>query len=107
MHCRWPESGKLLRGLLLVLLISTSITSAPATAQPVVDAKPIVPQLPSPSRARSIGVTELRLEDARSDPWKPGARRELMISVWYPARAARGGYSPYMRPGAAKLFASM
>lgn len=45
------------------------------------------PKLPEPTGPYAIGTTELHLVDAaRQDPWVANRPRELMISVWYPAR---------------------
>ncbi|MEU1668093.1 lipase [Streptomyces sparsogenes] len=73
--------------------------------------------LPAPTGPYPVGMTELHLVDqGRKERWGPGVR-ELMVSVWYPARkdagagtgadAGRGtdaAQAPYMRPGAAKVF---
>ena len=45
------------------------------------------PRLPEPTGPYAIGTTELHLVDpARQDPWVANRQRELMISIWYPAR---------------------
>jgi platelet-activating factor acetylhydrolase isoform II len=45
--------------------------------------------LPEPTGNGQVGTTSLHLVDAnRKDPWKPDRQRELMVSVWYPARNA-------------------
>ncbi|MFI9509526.1 alpha/beta hydrolase family protein [Nocardia sp. NPDC052566] len=42
--------------------------------------------LPEPGGASAVGETVLHLVDAaRPDPFEPGRRRELMVSVFYPA----------------------
>src|SRR5207302_2580787 len=48
------------------------------------------------------GTAALHLVDAsRQDPWVPGQPRQLMISIWYPARdTARYPLAPWMPPGA-------
>ncbi|WP_350279494.1 hypothetical protein [Kribbella sp. HUAS MG21] len=44
-------------------------------------------RLPRPTGPFAVGTTELHLVDhARDDPYVPGRARELMVSVWYPAR---------------------
>jgi predicted dienelactone hydrolase len=59
-------------------------------------AEPDVLVLPAPTGAHPVGVRQLHLVDVdRPDPWVPGGPRELMVSVWYPARAARGAAVPY------------
>ena len=63
--------------------------------------------LPPPSGPDAIGTVALRLVDhSRPDPWVASQPyRELMISVFYPARDA-GAYpvAPQMSPAAAKHF---
>ncbi|MGI5337793.1 alpha/beta hydrolase family protein [Streptomyces sp. CA-181903] len=58
------------------------------------------PEVPAPTVRQAIGEKVLRLVDeARTDPWKPSAgKRELMVSVWYPARSGRGATAPYVSP---------
>ncbi|MFE1555195.1 alpha/beta hydrolase family protein [Streptomyces sp. NPDC058734] len=53
--------------------------------------------LPAPGVHRPVGRTVVHLEDAgRADPWVPGERRELMVSLWYPAVRPSGVPAPYM-----------
>ncbi|MFB4317761.1 alpha/beta hydrolase family protein [Actinomadura sp. 21ATH] len=61
--------------------------------------------LPEPTGRQPIGTTELHLVDhGRTDPWVEGRTRELMVSVWYPARrTAAARTAPYLRPGVAGL----
>lgn len=62
------------------------------------------PGLPAPTGRHAIGTMSVHLVDrSRPDPWTAAPRRELMISVWYPALAG-GRTAPYMRPGAAEVF---
>ncbi|WP_246843503.1 lipase [Allokutzneria sp. NRRL B-24872] len=62
-------------------------------------------QLPAPTGRQHVGVTDLHLVDtARADPWKPERRRELMISVWYPAHNDhRFPRAPWITPGLAAV----
>lgn len=62
-------------------------------------------ELPAPTGRHPVGMTELHLVDqGRKERWGPGDR-ELMVSVWYPARHGTDGASaPYMRAGAAEAF---
>ncbi|MGW1176628.1 alpha/beta hydrolase family protein [Kitasatospora sp. NPDC002543] len=63
--------------------------------------------LPEPSGPYPIGTTALHLTDAgREDPWHPGQRRELMISLWYPTSQPAAGEdrAPYMTPAAGRHF---
>ncbi len=64
--------------------------------------------LPAPTGPYPVGMVELHLVDqGRKERWGPGDR-ELMVSVWYPARreadGGDGASAPYMRPGAAEAF---
>ncbi|MEU8358246.1 alpha/beta hydrolase [Nonomuraea sp. NPDC048882] len=54
--------------------------------------------LPAPTGKRPIGTTALHLVDkSRPDPWNPEAKeRELLVSLWYPAKKATGKRAPYM-----------
>ncbi|MFI0897379.1 alpha/beta hydrolase family protein [Streptomyces sp. NPDC020983] len=64
-------------------------------------------RLPAPSGPYGVGTVALRLVDAaRDDPWVPGRRRELMVSLRYPARCGRGAGAPQMLPGEAAGFAA-
>ncbi|WBQ04888.1 alpha/beta hydrolase family protein [Kribbella sp. CA-293567] len=55
-------------------------------------------KVPAPTGPNRIGTTELHLVDReRRDERAPGGRRELMVSVWYPARPrAEGPFAKYM-----------
>ncbi|MGW7070862.1 alpha/beta hydrolase family protein [Streptomyces sp. NPDC054855] len=63
--------------------------------------------LPRPSGPHEIGRDTLHLvDDKRRDPWVPSAGpRELMVSVFYPARkdAGDGGRAPYLATKEAEL----
>ncbi|WP_230881820.1 alpha/beta hydrolase [Planomonospora sp. ID91781] len=54
--------------------------------------------LPEPTGPHPVGTTTLHLVDAsRPDPWATGGKpRELMVSLWYPARAPGTRRAPYM-----------
>ena len=66
------------------------------------------PRLPEPGGPHPVGMVELHLVDpARADPWQAGQPRELMISVYYPARPAAGRPAPYMLDAAAAHFDSV
>ncbi|MGK5643059.1 alpha/beta hydrolase family protein [Streptomyces sp. URMC 126] len=80
--------------------------SAPASTAPTALAAPAAarsagPEVPAPTVRQPIGEKTVRLVDeSRTDPWKPSAgKRELMVSVWYPARSGRGTTAPYVSPG--------
>lgn len=64
-------------------------------------------QLPRPTGPHAVGRTTLHLVDAdRPDPWVPSAgARQLMVSLYYPARSAGtgGATAPYMTTEEARL----
>lgn len=66
--------------------------------------------LPRPTGPFAVGTAALQLVDrSRTEPWVPGtsAHRELMVSLWYPARPGAAGRTvPQMTPGAAAHFGS-
>jgi dienelactone hydrolase len=52
--------------------------------------------LARPTGGHPVGRAVLHLVDAdRDDPWFPDRRRELMVSVWYPASRLVGRPAPY------------
>jgi Platelet-activating factor acetylhydrolase, isoform II len=60
-----------------------------------------------PSGPYHVGTVSLHLVDhSRRDPWLPAARpRELMVSVWYPAKDDHHHpWAPWMPPKAGALF---
>ncbi|MGA6163298.1 alpha/beta hydrolase family protein [Amycolatopsis magusensis] len=60
--------------------------------------------LPAPTGRYPVGVTEVHLVDhARQDPWVPGAVRELMVTIRYPALPSRKPVAPYLSPGVAEV----
>ncbi len=63
------------------------------------------PGLPRPTGAYAVGTETLHLTDrSRTDPWVPEAGpRELMVSLYYPARTAGGAPAPYMTTEEARL----
>jgi dienelactone hydrolase len=70
---------------------------------------PVRLTLPAPSGAFPVGTASFRLVDmARRDPWVASpAYRELMVSVRYPARPAKGPFAPQFLPGEAAGFAAV
>jgi dienelactone hydrolase len=109
----------LLSGLALPagLLLSRA---AQATGQPAVPAPSPTPTpspsppgpstqltLPAPTGPLRLGTTSLHLADtSRPDPWVPTIPfRELMIQIWYPARAVDGyPLAPYFTPTMARAY---
>lgn len=74
---------------LLALLSPAAVPASPAAAQAArrSAASPDAGlALPPPTGHSLVGATTLDLLDRRrADPWRPGVRRELMVTVWYPA----------------------
>ncbi|AGS67267.1 alpha/beta hydrolase family protein [Streptomyces collinus] len=54
--------------------------------------------MPAPTGKYSVGMVGLHLRDtSRTDPYVPGSKRELMVSLWYPATSTSGHYqAPWM-----------
>ncbi|MDA2814815.1 alpha/beta hydrolase [Nocardiopsis sp. RSe5-2] len=75
----------------VVLAVACGVPSAVAavTAQ-----EPVVLRPPEPTGDHAVGRVDLELVDeGRGHPWVEGSeRREIMLSVWYPAR--QGGGAP-------------
>ncbi|MFD8598977.1 alpha/beta hydrolase family protein [Kitasatospora sp. NPDC059646] len=63
-------------------------------------------ELPQPTGPFAVGRDLLHLVDQqRQDPWVPSAGpRQLMLSMYYPARAGSGTPAPYMTTEEARLF---
>ncbi|MFE9451816.1 alpha/beta hydrolase family protein [Streptomyces sp. NPDC006739] len=62
--------------------------------------------LPRPTGRYAVGRNMLHLvDDSRQDPWVPAAGpRQLMVSMYYPARPGSGTPAPYMTTDEARLF---
>ncbi|MFC8230756.1 alpha/beta hydrolase family protein [Streptomyces sp. NPDC057287] len=90
------------------LLLATPVATAqalpgPAPA-PAASAAGTV-ELPRPTGPYAVGTETLHLTDhSRTDPWVPeSGDRELMVSLYYPARVGRpGATAPYMSTGEAE-----
>ncbi|MEU8143968.1 alpha/beta hydrolase [Nonomuraea sp. NPDC048901] len=63
------------------------------------------PYLPKPTGSQPVGTTSLYLKDtSRADPWVPSVKaRELMVSLWYPAKSRGRKPAPYMTPKESEL----
>ncbi|NRQ33808.1 alpha/beta hydrolase [Nonomuraea sp. NN258] len=90
-----------------VLALSASMAvpgTSPAAASPPVTSLPVT-SLPAPTGGHPVGRTDLHLVDSsRPDPWVAGRdARELMVSLWYPARKATGRRAPYLTPQESEL----
>ncbi|WP_063804170.1 alpha/beta hydrolase family protein [Streptomyces roseifaciens] len=55
-------------------------------------------EVPAPTGKMPVGTKTLHLVDtSRPDPWKPAAgKRQLMVSLWYPARHQGDKNAPYV-----------
>jgi predicted dienelactone hydrolase len=89
---------------LLVATMALSVTAAAPTLTSVASATTAL-SLPKPTGPHPVGTTSLYLTDtARPDPWVPEANaRELMVSLWYPARSKGTRPARYMSPTESKL----
>jgi len=65
--------------------------------------------LPAPTGTLHIGRLSLRLVDrTRIDPLAPSPRaRELMVHLWYPARASQGPAARYLPGGVAQIYTDL
>ncbi|MFI6155129.1 alpha/beta hydrolase family protein [Kitasatospora sp. NPDC051170] len=80
---------------------------APAALARAGRGEPVRFRLPAPNGPYPLGTVALHLADtARPDPWVPSRPcRELMISIWYPARGGAGRpAAPWMPPAAAERY---
>ncbi|MFC7545618.1 alpha/beta hydrolase family protein [Plantactinospora sp. GCM10030261] len=84
----------------LAVLLPGGVVRAepPVTRQPAAEPAPPALALPAPTGRYPVGTRWLHLtDDSRPDPWRPDSRRELMVSLWYPALPGPG--SPTTRGG--------
>ncbi|MEW2528997.1 hydrolase [Streptomyces sp. NPDC047071] len=116
MEIRTARSARSMKVLVAAGLAAAVTLGAAATApafargtESAVRAQPedgVRPVLPAPTGPHPVGTVTSRLVDhSRHDPWITSQPyRELMISVWYPARKTGGdpAPAPYMAPGAAE-----
>ncbi|MGA4839818.1 alpha/beta hydrolase family protein [Streptomyces sp. G45] len=117
---RAPRHRRTLLGLGLAAAVTLGTAGAAPAAAPHATAVPsasaasaalkaptaaVRPELPAPTGPHPVGTLSTRLVDrSRHDPWVTSQPyRELMVSVWYPARKAGGARTaPYMAAGAAE-----
>ncbi|MFD3683942.1 alpha/beta hydrolase family protein [Nocardiopsis sp. NPDC058631] len=79
----------------LVLSWSPGVLAGPAPS-PAATPQTARASLPAPTGERPVGRTTLHLVDGdREDVWV-GGPRELMVTLWYPARSDAGRRAPYM-----------
>ncbi|YCK38484.1 alpha/beta hydrolase family protein [Actinomadura sp. ATCC 39365] len=84
--------------LTLAVSLTTPYPAQAAAAAPVT-------ALPAPTGPYPIGKVDLHLVDrSRPDPWVAGRDvRELMVSIWYPARRGTSRPAPYLTPKESEL----
>jgi dienelactone hydrolase len=90
-------------------LLLASLLACGLMATPVSASEKARLTLPAPTGPYPVGTVDLHLIDhGRANPWTASPPyRELMVSVWYPARdAAKYPLEPQMRAGAAAHFGS-
>ncbi|TDD03702.1 alpha/beta hydrolase [Nonomuraea deserti] len=87
-----------------VLTLTLPLTAPPPAAAASAGGARTRIAIPAPTGHHKVGRDILHLVDReRRDPWQPGAgARELMVSVYYPARGG-GRAAPYMTTGEARL----
>ncbi|MDP9866207.1 MULTISPECIES: alpha/beta hydrolase family protein [Streptosporangium] len=85
--------------------IGTVAAAASAPTPVSTSASALRPALPAPTGGHAVGRSVMHLIDpGRPDPWVAGQEaRELMVSVWYPARKAVGRPAPYVTPQESEL----
>ncbi|WP_433501104.1 alpha/beta hydrolase family protein [Sphaerimonospora sp. CA-214678] len=93
---------------LLAMAATTAGASAPAAATPTAASATGpdgTPYLPKPTGGHAVGTTALYLKDtSRPDPWVPEMKaRELMVSLWYPAKSPGRHRARYMTPKESEL----
>ncbi|MEU4330176.1 alpha/beta hydrolase family protein [Nonomuraea dietziae] len=79
-------------------LVTVMAAAALLQAQPASASRTPTPYLPKPTGSQPVGTTSLYLKDtSRPDPWVPTVKyRELMVSLWYPARSPGRKRAQYM-----------
>lgn len=78
--------------------IAATLLAPPASAS--AEAAPAKITMPALTGHYPVGTTDLHLIDSRQDPWFPAEKRELMVTVTYPAHRD-GDRAPWLTPTAA------
>lgn len=116
---RLPTGGRTLAAgaLAVAALLGSAVApsaAAPSGAERAAAEKRsgtrVVPRLPAPSGPHDVGRVDLHLVDrSRPDPWLTDVPyREMMVSVFYPARRAdRHPVAPLLRSREAAVFEEM
>ena len=86
--------------------VACAVLAGVLVAGPAGATSPLQLTLPAPTGSESVGTVSLHLIDpGRQDPWVPGRQRELMVSIWYPARHTEHYPAvPWMPPATAATF---
>lgn len=101
---RYAGIGAVTAAALATLAVGTAPAQAGTT--PAAGHSLVRVHLPAPTGPDAVGTTDLHLvQHGRPDPWKPSQTRQIMASIWYPARYAhRFPLAHQMPPGAAAGF---
>lgn len=107
----YPHAGARAISALVIAAVLTAVSAIglPIARGAEVQAAdgPVTFTLPPPTGPYRLGTFDMHLIDHdRNDPWAAGdAPRELMVSVWYPARHEPGAKrTPYMPEGVASFY---
>ncbi|WP_041823653.1 alpha/beta hydrolase family protein [Streptantibioticus cattleyicolor] len=95
--------------LVLPLPVLAAVPASAAAPVAASETRERPAQLPRPTGPYAVGREILHLVDEhRQDPWVPSAGpRQLMVSMYYPARPGTGGPAPYMTIDAARMMLQM
>lgn len=86
--------------------VAQAASPAPTTVSSAAETTRVRLELPPPTGAYAVGRDTVHLVDrSRPDPWVPEAgARELMVSMYYPARPGGGRTAPYLTAAEAQAF---
>jgi dienelactone hydrolase len=88
-------------------LVLAAVVSSLTLATPPAVASSTALHLPRPTGSQPVGSTSIYLKDnSRADPWVPANKRELMVTLWYPAKSGHGPKAQYLTPEESKLLLS-
>lgn len=89
-----PTSALALATAAITVVTVSAVAAQPADAVETTAAPPA--SLPEPTGPSPVGTTDLHLVDTgREDIWF-GGDRELVVTLWYPARTDAGRTAPYL-----------
>ncbi|GAA2962397.1 MULTISPECIES: alpha/beta hydrolase family protein [Streptomyces] len=103
---RRPIAIAALAATVLLVVPATAVHASPGPTPAATGNHTTAARLPRPTGPYAVGTEALHLTDrSRTDPWVPEAGpRELMVSLYYPARpGGRGATAPYMSTEEARL----